>query len=149
MTTRSALLTAALPWLLLAACQLPAADSAQADAPSPLIAAPVPLIPPLFESPLPTVNSTTRIQYPHGVVGLQDVTYKVVRGYRPLKLDLYVPADIKRRHPAVVWLHGGGWEIGNPRADWTYGDWTQVLARLAARGYVVAAITYRFSHEAK
>jgi acetyl esterase/lipase len=137
----------ALLGLSLLASQLWAGATTQSDIPQ--AAAPAPGPPPLFEPPLPTVHSTLRIQYPHGVVGLQDVTYKVVPGYRPLKLDLYVPTNTRVQHPAVVWIHGGGWEIGNPRADWTYGDWTHVLARLAARGYVVAAITYRFSHEAK
>jgi acetyl esterase/lipase len=133
--------------LSLAASSSGASEATQSDIPQPVALAPPP--PPLFEPLLPTVRSIPRIQYPHGVVGLRDVTYKVVRGYRPLKLDLYVPTNTRVQHPAVIWIHGGGWEIGNPRADWTYGDWTQVLARLSARGYVVAAITYRFSHEAR
>jgi acetyl esterase/lipase len=139
--------TCAVLGLSLAGSPSGASEATQSDIPQPVTAVPGP--PPLFEPPLPTVNSTPRIQYPHRVVGLRDVTYKVVPGYRPLKLDLYVPSNTRVQHPAIVWIHGGGWEIGNPRADWTYGDWTQVLAKLAARGYVIAAITYRFSHEAK
>lgn len=106
------------------------------------------LPPALYEEPLPTVDSATGIRYSNDVVGLRDITYKTVTGYRPLKLDLYVPRDTHTRHPAVIWIHGGGMELGNPRTDWTYGDWTQVLAELAGRGYVVAGITYRFSGEA-
>ena len=123
-----------------------AADPGAGAAPA---AASGPFQPPaLYAEPLPTVHAAGRLTYPMHVVGLRDLTYKEVAGYRPLKLDLYVPENTTVRHPAVVWIHGGGWEIGNPRADWTYGDWTQVLARLAARGYVVAAITYRFNREA-
>ncbi len=107
------------------------------------------LPPSLYEEPLPTVDCAWGIQYPHDIVGLRDITYKTVTGYRPLKLDLYVPRDTRTRHPAVIWIHGGGWELGNPRTDWTYGDWTKVLAELAGRGYVVAGVTYRFSGEAK
>jgi len=82
---------------------------------------------------------------------LGDVTYQTISGYRPLKLDLYLPSAKLPSHPLplVVWVHGGGWMIGNPRADWTYGDWTQVLARLSARGYVVAGVSYRLSGEAR
>jgi acetyl esterase/lipase len=103
----------------------------------------------LYQAPLRTLTTAPRILYPGKVVGLQDLTYKTVPGFRPLKLDLYAPANTKVLHPAIIWIHGGGWEIGDPRSDWTYGDWTRVMAELAARGYVVAAVTYRFSGEAK
>ncbi len=89
------------------------------------------------------------LSYPGDVTGYMDVTYSVVRGYRPLKLDLYVPASGAAR-PAVVWIHGGGWAGGSPRAALgPYPDWRVVLASLAARGYVVVGATYRFSGEAK
>jgi acetyl esterase/lipase len=89
------------------------------------------------------------LSYPGDVTGYMDVTYSVVRGYRPLKLDLYAPARGGAR-PAVVWIHGGGWAGGSPRAALgPYPDWRAVLASLAARGYVVVGATYRFSSEAK
>jgi acetyl esterase/lipase len=89
------------------------------------------------------------LSYPGDVTGYMDVTYSAVRGYRPLKLDLYVPASGGAR-PAVVWIHGGGWAGGSPRAALgPYPDWRVVLASLGARGYVVVGATYRFSGEAK
>jgi len=93
--------------------------------------------------------SQAHLNYPDDITGYMDVTYSVVRGYRPLKLDLYVPAKPSSR-PAVVWIHGGGWAGGNPRQPLgPYPDWRIVLARLAGRGYVVVGATYRLSGEAK
>jgi acetyl esterase/lipase len=103
----------------------------------------------MVTAPPRTIESEPRILYAADVVGLQDLTYKTVPGYRPLKLDLYVPKNVTVLKPAVVFIHGGGFEIGEPRSEFTYANWTQVLARLAARGYVVASITYRFSGEAR
>lgn len=105
--------------------------------------------PPLYAAPLPTADDPAARRFAYGVRMLGDVTYASIPGYRPLKLDLYLPARPRAGGvPLVIWVHGGGWEIGNPRADWTYGDWTAVLARLAARGYAVAGVSYRLSAEA-
>lgn len=106
--------------------------------------------PPLFDPALPTRADPGPRHYPGGVAYLPDITYKSVPGFRPLKLDLYVPPPARQPggHPVVVWIHGGGYELGNPRADWTYGDWRRVLGELASRGYVVAGVSYRLSSEA-
>lgn len=111
---------------------------------------PPPLLPALHAQPLPLPGDLATRTFPGGVRMYGDITYAERVGYRPLKLDLYLPPH---RHgagplPLVVWFHGGGYEVGNPRADWTYGDWSAVLARLAARGYAVAGVTYRFRREA-
>lgn len=106
------------------------------------------LPPTLFEAPPPTRADPGPRSFPGDVAYLPDIPYKSVVGYRPLKLDLYVPPPAARPHPLVLWIHGGGNEIGHPRADWTWGDWRPVLARLAARGYVVAGVSYRLSAEA-
>lgn len=89
-----------------------------------------------------------RTAYPGGVSFYPDITYKSVFGFRPLKLDLYVPAN-KTPKPAVIWVHGGGWFVGDPRMPGVWGNWPKVLARLAARGYVVAGVSYRLSGAAK
>lgn len=104
--------------------------------------------PPLWEPPVPTRAEPGPGCCVGDVAWLPDVTYKSIAGHRPLKLDLYVPPPGPRPHPMVVWIHGGGFELGNPRADWTWGDWRTVLAELAARGYVVAGVSYRLSAEA-
>jgi acetyl esterase/lipase len=58
-------------------------------------------------------------------------------GEVPLKLDLYIPKDIQRPTPALIFVHGGGWRSGS-RNDYRY-----YCIKFAERGYVVATITYR------
>jgi len=77
-----------------------------------------------------------------------DIVYSSIPGYRPLLLDLYLPAG-NGRHPLVVFVHGGSWTSGTKRATGHYADFPGVLARLAARGFTVASVDYRLSSEAK
>jgi acetyl esterase/lipase len=81
------------------------------------------------------------------VTGYPELTYATLPGYRPLKLDLFVPAGNGAR-PLVIYVHGGGWMAGGPRRSAAYSDWPKVLAALSAKGYVVASVGYRFSGEA-
>ena len=90
-----------------------------------------------------------RIEFPQGVTGLADVTYSAPSGFRPLTLDLYLPAAIESKAPAIVYIHGGGWHGGHSRMGGAFEDWPLVLASLAARGYVVASVNYRLSGEAE
>jgi carboxylesterase type B len=91
------------------------------------------------------------IGFPGGVTGFPDLVYETVPGFRPLHLDLYRPADgpDKTLHPFVVYVHGGGWMGGHTRQSGAFTRWPDVLAALAARGYVVASIEYRLSSEAR
>jgi acetyl esterase/lipase len=60
---------------------------------------------------------------------------------KDLLLDLYVPESATNgRFPVVVWIHGGAWRSGSKEKP--------PAARLTARGYAVASISYRFSAEA-
>jgi len=55
---------------------------------------------------------------------------------KEILLDLRVPKNVQRP-PLVVWIHGGGWEIGDKkkcRSCW-----------LVDKGYAVASINYRLS----
>ena len=70
-----------------------------------------------------------------------DVTYARY-GDRTLEMDIYRPKKAWGKLPAVVCIHGGGWQKGN-RAS--HGAIAQALA---ARGYVAATISYRLSGEA-
>ena len=125
-----------------------AAQSAPTEAPA--VGVSIPGVPGLFRAPLPKIGDAPMKRFDNGAVMYGDIIYSEVRGYRPMMLDLYLPegADSAEGLPLVMWYHGGGYQIGNPRADWTYGDWTEVLGRLAARGFAVAAVTYRFQGEA-
>lgn len=77
--------------------------------------------------------------------GFRDVPYQVLPGYHPQTADIYLPTAGKGPYPAVVFVHGGGWGLGSPRME----DLVDVLGSLAARGYVVVGINYRFHGEAK
>src|SRR3569623_693685 len=93
----------------------------------------------------------TAAPFPHGIVAMPHVEFANYVGYRPLQLDLYLHAD-RRAHaarPLVLWVHGGGWNRGDARGSGAFADWPAVLAALAARGYVVAAVDYRLSGEAR
>jgi acetyl esterase/lipase len=90
-----------------------------------------------------------RTTFPNGVVGLADVIYSVLPGFRPLRLDLYEPTTLSGLHPLVLYIHGGGWVSGHTRHSGAFEDWPGVLASLARKGYVVASVEYRLSGEAR
>jgi len=75
-----------------------------------------------------------------------DVVYRDTPS-RPLKLDVYEPLvepAIGDRYPAIVVVHGGSWNRGDKQ------DFFAMHRRyLAGQGYVVFAIQYRLSSEAK
>ena len=79
---------------------------------------------------------------PPGVTVLSDIVYVKRGDQRVLKLDLYLPAGAKSPCPVAIWMHGGGWVMGNKN------DWVNPLF-LASRGFAVASIEYRLSFEAR
>jgi acetyl esterase/lipase len=79
----------------------------------------------------------------------RDVVYSRPPGYRPLSLDLYVPAG--PAHALCLYLHGGGWRAGS-RSDGpgTSRDWTpSFFERAAGLGLAIASADYRLSGEAR
>ena len=91
--------------------------------------------------------------FPNGVRSHASITYSQPAGYRPLTLDLYLPPESLRPapdgFPLVMFVHGGAWMGGDPRKLGAIRDFPALLADLAARGYVVAAVSYRLSGEAR
>jgi acetyl esterase/lipase len=79
------------------------------------------------------------------------LAYAAPLGFRPLLLDLYLPAAGPDPAPLVVFMHGGGWLRGDRSmvspsfASWQPGP----LTRLAADGFAVASVDYRLSGEAR
>lgn len=61
-----------------------------------------------------------------------------LRASGPLRADLYIP-DEKDLSPAVVLIHGGGWEGGEPS------DMNRFARELASNGFVVMNISYRLA----
>ena len=70
---------------------------------------------------------------------LRDLPY-VEHGTPRQKLDLYLPAEDGKTHPLLIWVHGGGWSMGN--------RYPCPSAALTSRGYAVASVGYRFSQDA-
>ncbi len=96
-----------------------------------------------FGAPVSTLASGVTVH--HGV------EFASVEGFRPLLLDLYLPADGAGSAAAIVYLHGGGWAVGTRRR---FGR--AFIARsptpldlLAQAGFVVATVDYRLSGEAR
>lgn len=85
-----------------------------------------------------------------GVRVWNDVAYAVQIGFRPLRLDVYVPergfpSKVEGRPPAVVYIHGGAFLFGSRHRDAVSGPvWDDLLAA----GFAIAAIEYRLSGEA-
>lgn len=77
------------------------------------------------------------------VQSVHDLVYCKV-GNRSLSLDVFYPKQIyfKRKLPAVLMIHGGGWHSGNRTMHWP------MAQKLAARGYAVFTVEYRLSTEA-
>ena len=78
-------------------------------------------------------------QLPPGARLVRDLEYARTVS-KSLKLDLFLPPKDKQPVPVVVWIHGGGWRVGNK------GDCPFVW--LAGQGYAVVSIDYRLTHEA-
>jgi acetyl esterase/lipase len=76
------------------------------------------------------------------------LTYAALRGFRPLTMDLYLPKTHTRPLPVIVLIHGGGWIFGSPRYEAQFADLPSVLGRIAAQGFAVASVEYRFASEA-
>ena len=73
---------------------------------------------------------------------IADVPY-CTGGGKPLLMDVFVPrARLATPTPAVLWLHGGGWERGDKNGN-------SGARFLAKAGFVTASIYYRLSGEAK
>jgi acetyl esterase/lipase len=71
--------------------------------------------------------------------------YKVVAdvkycngGGKPLLMDIFIPVSRSKTTPAVLWLHGGGWERGDKNGN-------SGALMLADAGFVTASIFYRLS----
>lgn len=63
--------------------------------------------------------------------------------YGDTVLDLYLPDDDGGRHPAVMLVHGGGWQNGDKD------HFRRAARRLARSGYVAASINYRLAPEGR
>jgi len=73
---------------------------------------------------------------------VSDIDYGTGGG-RPLLMDVFLPKQpIQRPTPAVLWIHGGGWERGDKGGN-------SGAKLLASHGFATAALTYRLSGQAR
>jgi len=82
-----------------------------------------------------------------GGLEYDNVVYSCEPGYRPLFLDLRVPAG-EGPHPLIVWIHGGGWIYGSRRRLPPHLHENAIHDRMLDAGYAVASIDYRLAREA-
>ncbi|MGY1704573.1 alpha/beta hydrolase fold domain-containing protein [Geodermatophilus sp. SYSU D00697] len=77
------------------------------------------------------------------------LVYSCDPGYRPLMLDLRVPAERSPEGaPLVVWVHGGGWVHGSRRRRAPNLHAGRVVERIVEAGFAVAVVDYRLAAEA-
>jgi acetyl esterase/lipase len=94
-----------------------------------------------FLPPTEAVRRDDGVRYHAGI------TYAATAGYRPLQLDLWVP-ESATPPPLVVWIHGGGWMIGDRRYLPETLRPNQLFDALLDAGLAVATIDYRLALEA-
>lgn len=73
---------------------------------------------------------------------LKNIVYKVVAPNDSLRLDLYLPVKAETSKPVMVFIHGGGWTLGDKSQIQSYYR-QYVLQALLAEGFAVASIDYR------
>jgi acetyl esterase/lipase len=80
---------------------------------------------------------------PRTVIMRGNVVYASI-GNRQLHMDLFEPAKSRgKSFPAILFIHGGGWSSGDRSMEFP------LAQRLAAGGFVTAAVEYRLSPEAR
>lgn len=91
--------------------------------------------------PKPVVDEAT------GVRSYSDIPYLEGEEADPQKhrLDLYLPADDAWREgrPILIWIHGGGWTMGD-KGD-AFGLYSRYCRLLAERGVAAANVSYRLT----
>lgn len=78
-------------------------------------------------------------QLPPHIVCQKDIRYGPAPGSANL-LDLYLPDKVNQPLPVVVWIHGGGWAMGDKAGC--------PAALMIPRGFAAVSINYRLSDEA-
>jgi acetyl esterase/lipase len=90
------------------------------------------------DAPKPEKAEKT-VAVPERVAYIPDVTYCTFDDQTTLELDIAFPSRGVGPFPAVVFLHGGGWVLGDRK------NMTPYLLTAAKQGYVAVAISYRFA----
>ena len=82
----------------------------------------------------PTDPAPTGTPVDVGATLVADIAYG---DHERQRYDVYLP-DGDGPHPAIIWIHGGGWNAGDKASGMPVWDWTD-------DGYAVVAINYRYA----
>jgi acetyl esterase/lipase len=85
------------------------------------------------------INKTPDV--PSDIEEIKNIEYKNIEG-KSLQLDMYIPKNVVKSAPLLVFIHGGGWRGGN-RADYLV-----YLVAFAKKGYITATVSYRLLKDA-
>jgi acetyl esterase/lipase len=80
-------------------------------------------------------------ELPRGIVAREGIVYASPAGHA-LELDVYRPESLSAR-PAVLIVHGGGWERGHRSME------RPLAKRMAGLGYVAVPVSYRLGPEGR
>jgi acetyl esterase/lipase len=79
----------------------------------------------------------------------RDIVVHEIPGFRPLTLDLVVPAATPGVVPVLVWIHGGAWLFGSPKQRAGFLMEADPFTAAIRAGFAVASAQYRLSGEAR
>lgn len=103
----------------------------------------IPIPPPQWVRPLaPAVVAD-------GMRSYRDVEFWHDPGFRPVTLDIHLPADASAAVPLILYIHGGAWLFGTRTVfSPVYFGITDPFADMVAAGFAVVSVDYRMSAEA-
>jgi len=78
----------------------------------------------------------------------REVSYVMAVGFRPLKMDIWLPRGADGPVPLVVWIHGGAFQLGDRRELPPTFAKDSVFRRLNEAGIACATVDYRLALEA-
>jgi acetyl esterase/lipase len=78
----------------------------------------------------------------------RELTYAKAIGFRPLKLDIWLPRNATGPTPLVLWVHGGAFQLGDRRELPPTFAPDSVFRLLNQAGIACATVDYRHSLEA-
>jgi acetyl esterase/lipase len=78
----------------------------------------------------------------------RELTYARAIGFRPLKMDVWLPRRAAARVPLVLWVHGGAFQLGDRRELPPTFAPDSVFRLLNEAGIACATVDYRHSLEA-
>jgi len=80
-------------------------------------------------------------EIPDSILVSENIVYKET-DQRPLLVDIYKRKSMTKSAPVIIFIHGGGWHMGDKK------DYLVYCLSFVEKGYVTASLSYRFSQEA-